>query len=87
MAGMWATAVKTSPTTNAASVMVLNELFDTAIASDMDMAIPVMLLKLPINLDTESDMDVLSLMLLYAVNSLPTLSDIETDSDSDLMAL
>ena len=87
MAGMWATAVKTSPTTNAVSVMVLNELFDTAIASDMDMAIPMMLLKLPINLDTESDMDVLSLMLLYAVNSLPTLSDIETDSDSDLMAL
>ena len=83
---MWATAVKTSPTTNAASVMVLNELFATAIASDMDMAIPVMLLKLPINLDTASDMDVLSL-LLYAVNSLPTLSDIETDSDSDLMAL
>ena len=55
---------KTSPTTNAASVMDLNELFDTLIASDMDMADSAILLKLVINLDTESDMDTLSLMLL-----------------------
>jgi len=46
-----------------------------------------MLLKLAINLDTESDMDVLSLMLLKAVNSLLMLSDTEIDSDSDLRAL
>ena len=46
-----------------------------------------MLLKLAINLDIESDMDILSLMLLKAVNNLLTLSDTETDSDIDLMAL
>ena len=55
---------KTSPTTNAASVMVLNVAFILLIASDMDMVDSVILLKLFINLDTESDMDTLSLILL-----------------------
>ena len=64
IAGACFIADKISPTTNAASVMVLNELFDTLIASDMDMVDSVILLKLVINLDTESDMDTLSLMLL-----------------------
>ena len=64
MPGACLMADKTSPTTNAASVMDLNELFDTLIASDMDMADSAILLKLVINLDTESDMDTLSLMLL-----------------------
>ena len=64
IAGACFIADKTSPTTNAASVMVLNELFDLLIASDMDMVDSVILLKLVINLDTESDMDTLSLMLL-----------------------
>ncbi len=80
-------AVNTSPTTIAVSAMVLNVLFDTVIASDMDIAASVILLKLPINLDTESDMDTLSLMLLKAVNNLPTLSDTDTESDIDLRAL
>ena len=87
MAGIWATTVNTSATVNAASVMVLKVAFTLLTASDMDMVDSVILLKLAINLDTESDMDVLSLMLLKAVNSLLTLSDTETDSDSDLMAL
>ena len=87
MAGMWATTVNTSAIVNAASVMVLKVLFDLLTASDMDMVDSDILLKLAINLDTESDMDVLSLMLLKAVNNLLTLSDTETDSDSDLMAL
>ena len=87
MAGIWATTVNTSATVNAASVMVLKVLFDLLTASDMDMVDSDILLKLAINLDTESDMDVLSLMLLKAVNNLLTLSDTETDSDSDLMAL
>ena len=64
IAGACFIADKTSPTTNAASVMVLNELFDLLIASDMDMVDSVILLKLAINLDTESDMDTLSLILL-----------------------
>ena len=80
-------AVKTSATVNAASVMVLNMAFTLLTASDMDMVDSVILLKLAINLDTESDMVVLSLMLLKAVNNLLILSDIETDSDSDLRAL
>ena len=87
MAGIWATTVNTSATVNAASVMVLKVLFDLLTASDMDMVDSDILLKLAINLDTESDMVVLSLMLLKAVNNLLTLSDTETDSDSDLMAL
>ena len=87
MAGMWATTVNTSATVNAASVMVLKVLFDLLTASDMDMVDSDILLKLAINLDTESDMVVLSLILLKAVNSLLTLSDTETDSDSDLTAL
>ena len=87
MAGIWATTVNTSATFNAASVMVLKVLFDLLTASDMDMVDSDMLLKLAINLDTESDMVVLSLILLKAVNSLLTLSDTETDSDSDLTAL
>ena len=87
MAGIWATTVNTSAIVNAASVMVLKVLFDLLTASDMDMVDSDILLKLAINLDTESDMVVLSLMLLKAVNSLLTLSDTETDSDSDLMAL
>ena len=87
MAGIWATTVNTSAIVNAASVMVLNVAFTLLTASDMDMSDSVILLKLAINLDTESDMDVLSLMLLKAVNSLLTLSDTETDSDSDLRAL
>ena len=64
IAGACFIADKTSPTTNATSVMDINELFDLLIASDMDMVDSVILLKLVINLDTESDMDVLSLMLL-----------------------
>ena len=64
IAGACFIADKTSPTTNAASVMVLNELFDLLIASDMDIVDSVILLKLVINLDTESDMDTLSLILL-----------------------
>ena len=64
IAGACFIADKTSPTTNAASVMVLNELFDLLIASDMDMVDSVILLKLVINLDTESDIDTLSLILL-----------------------
>ena len=80
-------AVKTSATDNAASVMVLVMDFTLLTASDMDMVDSVILLKLAINLDTESDMVVLSLMLLKAVNSLLMLSDTETDSDSDLRAL
>ena len=64
IAGACLVADKTSPTVNAASVIVLNELFDALIASDMDMVDSVILLKLVINLDTESDMDTLSLMLL-----------------------
>ena len=87
MAGIWATTVNTSATVNAASVMVLKVLFDLLTASDMDMVDSDILLKLAINLDTESDMVVLSLILLKAVNSLLTLSDTETDSDSDLTAL
>ena len=87
MAGIWATTVNTSAIVNAASVMVLKVLFDLLTASDMDMVDSDMLLKLAINLDTESDMVVLSLILLKAVNSLLTLSDTETDSDSDLTAL
>ena len=87
MAGMWATTVNTSAIVNAASVMVLKVLFDLLTASDMDMVDSDILLKLAINLDTESDMVVLSLMLLKAVNSLLTLSDTEIDSDIDLMAL
>ena len=87
MAGIWATTVNTSAIVNAASVMVLKVLFDLLTASDMDMVDSDMFLKLAINLDTESDMVVLSLMLLKAVNNLLTLSDTETDSDSDLMAL
>ena len=87
MAGIWATTVNTSAIVNAASVMVLKVLFDLLTASDMDIVDSDMFLKLAINLDTESDMDVLSLMLLKAVNNLLTLSDTETDSDSDLMAL
>ena len=87
MAGIWATTVNTSATVNAASVMVLKVLFDLLTASDMDMVDSDILLKLAINLDTVSDMVVLSLMLLKAVNSLLTLSDTETDSDSDLTAL
>ena len=87
MAGIWATTVNTSATVNAASVMVLKVLFDLLTASDMDMVDSDILLKLAINLDTVSDMVVLSLMLLKAVNNLLTLSDTETDSDSDLMAL
>ena len=87
MAGIWATTVNTSATVNAASVMVLKVLFDLLTASDMDMVDSDILLKLAINLDTESDMVVLSLMLLKAVNSLLTLSDTETDSDIDLRAL
>ena len=80
-------AVKTSATDNAASVMVLVMDFTLLTASDMDMVDSVILLKLLINLDTESDMVVLSLMLLKAVNNLLILSDTETDSDSDLRAL
>ena len=87
MAGIWATTVNTSATVNAASVMVLKVLFDLLTASDMDMVDSDILLKLAINLDTESDMVVLSLILLKDVNNLLTLSDTETDSDSDLMAL
>ena len=87
MAGIWATTVNTSAIVNAASVMVLKVLFDLLTASDMDMVDSDILLKLAINLDTESDMVVLSLMLLKAVNSLLTLSDTETDSDIDLRAL
>jgi len=64
IAGACLVADKTSPTVNAASVIVLNELFDALIASDMDMVDSVILLKLVINLDTESDMDTLSLILL-----------------------
>ena len=64
IAGAGFIADKTSPTVNAASVMVLNVAFILLIASDMDMVDSVILLKLFINLDTESDMDVLSLMLL-----------------------
>ena len=87
MAGIWATTVNTSATVNAASVMVLKVLFDLLTASDMDMVDSDMLLKLAINLDTESDMVVLSLILLKDFNNLLTLSDTETDSDSDLRAL
>ena len=87
MAGIWAATVNTSAIVNAASVMVLKVLFDLLTASDMDMVDSDMFLKLAINLDTESDMDMLSLILLKAVNTLLTLSDTETDSDSDLMAL
>ena len=87
MAGIWATTVNTSAIVNAASDMVLLMAFILLTASDMDMSDSVILLKLAINLDTESDMDVLSLMLLKAVNSLLTLSDTETDSDRDLRAL
>ena len=87
MAGIWATTVNTSATVNAASVMVLYMAFTLPTVSDMDMVDSDILLKLAINLDTESDMVVLSLMLLKAVNSLLTLSDTETDSDSDLTAL
>ena len=64
IAGACLMADKTSPTVNAASVMVLNVAFILLIASDMDMVDSVILLKLFINLDTESDMDTLSLMLL-----------------------
>ena len=87
MAGIWATTVNTSATVNAASVMVLYMAFTLPTVSDMDMVDSVILLKLAINLDTESDMVVLSLMLLKAVNNLLTLSDTETDSDIDLRAL
>ena len=87
MAGMWATTVNTSAIVNAASVMVLIVAFTLLTASDMDMVDSDIFLKLAINLDTVSDMVVLSLMLLKAVNSLLTLSDTETDSDSDLTAL
>ena len=87
MPGLCAMTVKTSATVNAASVMVLKVAFTLPTVSDMDMSDSVILLKLAINLDTESDMDVLSLMLLKAVNNMLTLSDTETDSDSDLMAL
>ncbi len=87
MAGACLMAVNTSPTTIAVSAMVLNVLFDTVIASDMDIAASVILLKLPIKLDTESDMDALSLIHLKAVNNLPTLSDTDTESDIDLRAL
>ena len=87
MAGIWATTVNTSATVNAASVMVLYMAFTLPTVSDMDMVDSDILLKLAINLDTESDMVVLSLMLLKAVNSLLTLSDTETDSDIDLRAL
>ena len=80
-------AVKTSATDNVASGMVLIKDFTLLTASDMDMSDSVILLKLAINLDTESDMVVLSLMLLKAVNNLLMLSDTETDSDSDLRAL
>ena len=64
IAGACLMADKTSPTTNAASVMVLSELFDALITSDIDIVDSVILLKLFINLDIESDMDTLSLMLL-----------------------
>jgi len=64
MAGIWATTVNTSATVNAASVMVLKVLFDLLTASDMDMVDSDIFLKLAINLDTESDMVVLSLMFL-----------------------
>lgn len=64
IAGACLMAVKTSPTVNATSDMVLNVAFILLIASDMDMVDSVILLKLFINLDTESDMDTLSLMLL-----------------------
>ena len=88
MAGIWATTVNTSATVNAASVMVLNVLFDTAIASDMDIADSVIVLKLPISLDTLSDTDmVVSVIVLNEPNNLLTLSDMDTDSDIDLRAL
>ena len=87
IAGACFIADKTSPTTSAASVMVLIVAFTLLTASDMDMVDSDMFLKLAINLDTESDMDTLSLMLLKAVNNLLMLSDTEIDSDSDLMAL
>ena len=64
MAGIWATTVNTSAIVNAASVMVLKVLFDLLTASDMDMVDSDIFLKLAINLDTESDMDVLPLMFL-----------------------
>mgnify|MGYP003150670396 CR=1 FL=1 len=64
IAGACLMADKTSAIVNVASVMVLLMAFILLIASDMDMVDSVILLKLFINLDTESDMDVLSLMLL-----------------------